>query len=263
MTVKEILSHKGSDVVTTDPNASVSEAIKLLGARRIGAVVVTGADRRMVGILSERDIVRALAEKGAKALDMPIAEIMTRKVITCGIGETVSELMERMTTGKFRHVPVIDQGRLAGIISIGDVVKSRVQEMEQESAALQDYIRTAVDQVRQPFYLNAAAQAAAVEALKHQDEVERRVTKTLAARLDLEEGVRELGVWVAESDANFIWLHLPDGAEEPAVASGLRERGALVRAGASLGREGALRVTVGTGAENDRFVGALGELLRS
>jgi CBS domain-containing protein len=143
MTVKEILSHKGSDVVTTDPSASVSEAIKLLAARRIGAVVVTGADRRMVGILSERDIVRALAEKGAKALDMAISEIMTRKVITCGIGETVCELMERMTTGKFRHVPVMEQGKLAGIISIGDVVKSRVQEMEQESAALQDYIRTA------------------------------------------------------------------------------------------------------------------------
>jgi histidinol-phosphate aminotransferase len=121
--------------------------------------------------------------------------------------------------------------------------------------------RTAVDQVRQPFYLNAAAQAAAVEALKHQDEVERRVTQTLAARLDLEEGVRGLGVWVAESDANFIWLHLPDGVEEPDVVSGLRERGVLVRAGASLGREGALRITVGTSAENDRFVGALGELL--
>jgi histidinol-phosphate aminotransferase len=121
--------------------------------------------------------------------------------------------------------------------------------------------RTAVDQVRQPFYLNAAAQAAAVEALKHQDEVERRVTQTVAARLDLEEGVRGLGVWVAESDANFIWLHLPDGISEPEVVSGLRERGVLVRAGASLGREGALRVTVGTSAENDRFVGALGECL--
>jgi histidinol-phosphate aminotransferase len=120
---------------------------------------------------------------------------------------------------------------------------------------------TAVEQVRQPFYLNAAAQAAAVEALKHQDEVERRVTQTLAARLDLEEGVRGLGVWVAESDANFIWLHLPDGVEEAAVVSGLRERGALVRAGASLGREGALRVTVGTAAENGRFVGALGEII--
>ncbi len=123
--------------------------------------------------------------------------------------------------------------------------------------------RTAVDQVRQPFYLNAAAQAAAVEALKHQDEVERRVTQTLAARLDLEEGVRELGVWVAESDANFIWLHLPEESDEPAVVSGLRKRGVLVRAGASLGREGALRVTVGTDAENERFVGALRELLRA
>src|ERR1700761_1850384 len=125
-----------------------------------------------------------------------------------------------------------------------------------------DAFRTAVDQVRQPFYLNAAAQAGAVEALKHQDEVERRVAQTLAARLDLEEGVRELGVWVAESDANFIWLHLPDGVEEPDVVSGLRSRGVLVRAGASLGREGALRGTVGTPAENDRFVQALGDLVR-
>jgi histidinol-phosphate aminotransferase len=121
--------------------------------------------------------------------------------------------------------------------------------------------RTAVDQLRQPFYVNAAAQAAAVEALKHQDEVERRVTQTLAARLDLEEGVRGLGIWVAESDANFIWLHLPDGVSEPDVVSGLRSRGALVRAGASLGREGALRVTVGTAAENEKFVGALRDLL--
>src|ERR1700759_5742882 len=124
-----------------------------------------------------------------------------------------------------------------------------------------DAFRTAVDQVRQPFYLNAAAQAGAVEALKHQDEVERRVTQTLAARLDLEEGVRGLGVWVAESDANFIWLHLPDGVSEGDVVSGLRSRGVLVRAGASLGREGALRVTVGTAAENEKFIGALGELL--
>jgi histidinol-phosphate aminotransferase len=122
-------------------------------------------------------------------------------------------------------------------------------------------LRTAVDQLRQPFYLNAAAQAAAVEALKHQDEVERRVTQTLAARLDLEEGVRGLGLWVAESDANFIWLRLPDGCEERELVAGLRERGVLVRAGASLGREGALRVTVGTQPENDRFVRALGQLV--
>jgi CBS domain-containing protein len=143
MTVKEILSHKGIDVVTTEPHASIAEAVKLLAARRIGAVVVTGADRRIVGILSERDVVRALAEKGPAVLDGPIAEVMTRKVTTCGLGDTVKELMERMTEGKFRHVPVVDQGRLAGIISIGDVVKSRVHEMEQESAALQEYIRSA------------------------------------------------------------------------------------------------------------------------
>jgi CBS domain-containing protein len=143
MTVKEILSHKGTDVVTADPHASIADAVKLLAARRIGAVVVTGADRRIVGILSERDIVRALAEKGAGALAAPVAEVMTRKVDTCSLAQTVSELMEQMTSGKFRHVPVVEQGRLAGIISIGDVVKSRVQEMEQESAALKDYIRTA------------------------------------------------------------------------------------------------------------------------
>ncbi len=131
--------------------------------------------------------------------------------------------------------------------------------------------RTAVDQVRQPFYLNAIAQAAAVEAIKHQDEVERRVTATIAARLELEDGVRSLGLWAARSDANFIWLRLPEvhdadadadvRAAEAAVVSGLRERGVLVRAGASLGRPGALRVTVGTDAENARFVAALGELV--
>ena len=131
MTVKEILSRKGSDVVTAEPNATLSDAVQLLAAHRIGAVVITGADRRIVGILSERDIVRTLAETGAKALESPIGEVMTRKVITCGAGETVPEIMERMTVGKFRHVPVVEQGRLTGIISIGDVVKSRVHQMEQ------------------------------------------------------------------------------------------------------------------------------------
>jgi histidinol-phosphate aminotransferase len=122
--------------------------------------------------------------------------------------------------------------------------------------------RVAVDQVRQPFYLNAAAQAAAVEALRHQDDVERRVTETIAARLELEDRVRELGLWVARSDANFIWLHLPDAVEEADVVAGLRERGVLVRAGGSLGRAGALRVTVGTEAENGRFAGALAQVLQ-
>jgi histidinol-phosphate aminotransferase len=121
--------------------------------------------------------------------------------------------------------------------------------------------RVAVDQVRQPFYLNVAAQAAAVEALRHQDEVDRRVEQTVAGRLQLVAGVEELGLWVAESDANFIWLRLPDGVDEGDVVSGLRGRGVLVRAGASLGREGALRVTVGTREENARFVSALAELV--
>jgi histidinol-phosphate aminotransferase len=122
--------------------------------------------------------------------------------------------------------------------------------------------RIAVDQVRQPFYLNATAQAAGVEALKYQDEVERRVTVTIAARLELEDRARELGLWVAESDANFIWLHLPDGVEEADVIAGLLARGVLVRAGSSLGRDGALRVTVGTAAENHRFGQALARVLQ-
>jgi len=126
-------------------------------------------------------------------------------------------------------------------------------------------MREALDQVRQPFHLNAAAQAAAAEALRHQDAVEERVARTLAERMALSDAVRGLGLWVADADANFIWVRLPvqgGGSEEADVVAGLRERGVLVRAGSSLGREGALRVTVGTGEENERFVTALGELLR-
>ncbi len=121
--------------------------------------------------------------------------------------------------------------------------------------------RAAVDQVRQPFYLNMAAQAAAVEALRHQDEVERRVTHTVAARLELTDGLRDLGLWVAESDANFVWVHLREEVMEADVIGGLAALGVLVRAGTALGREGSLRVTVGTAAENRRFLDALGGLL--
>ena len=143
MTVKAILSRKGSDVVTIAPTANLSEAVKLLAGRRIGAVIVTGADNRVAGILSERDIVRVLGERGADALGDNIAAVMTRKVTTCVEADTVSDIMERMTTGKFRHVPVVEQGRLAGVISIGDVVKCRVEEIERESDALREYIATA------------------------------------------------------------------------------------------------------------------------
>jgi histidinol-phosphate aminotransferase len=121
--------------------------------------------------------------------------------------------------------------------------------------------RTAVDQVRQPFFCNAAAQAAALEALNHQDEVARRVERNLAERIGLEEGLRELGIEPAESHANFVWFDLGEGREEPDIVRGLAQRGVLVRAGASLGRDGALRVTVGTQAENERFLEALRALL--
>jgi histidinol-phosphate aminotransferase len=121
--------------------------------------------------------------------------------------------------------------------------------------------RTAVDQVRQPFFCNAAAQAAALEALNHDEEVTRRVERNLAERCGLEDGLRGLGLEPAQSQANFVWFDLGDGRVEAEVMQGLAQRGVLVRAGTSLGREGALRVTVGTQAENERFLEALGALL--
>ena len=121
--------------------------------------------------------------------------------------------------------------------------------------------RTAVDQVRQPFFCNALAQAAALEALSHQDEVARRVERNLAERITLEQGLRELGLEPAESQANFVWFDLGEEREESEVLFGLTQRGILVRSGASLGRPGALRVTVGLAEENERFLEALGALL--
>jgi CBS domain-containing protein len=125
------------------PNATLTSVVALLAERRIGAALVLGVDRRIAGIVSERDIVRALGERGTAALDDPVSRIMTRRVSTCTEAETISSIMERMTEGKFRHVPVVDQGRVVGIISIGDVVKHRLHEMERESAAMRDYILTA------------------------------------------------------------------------------------------------------------------------
>lgn len=143
MNVKTILATKGSEVITIAPTATLGEAIAILARQRIGAVVVLGADQRVIGILSERDIVRAISERGANALNEPLAQTMTRVVVTCGETDSVSELMERMTRGRFRHIPVLEQDRLIGIISIGDVVKQRLGEMERESEALRDYIQTA------------------------------------------------------------------------------------------------------------------------
>jgi len=141
MIVKNILAGRRGNVITIEPTADLTAAIKLLAERRIGAVVILGADHRIVGILSERDIVRALAEHGPTALNERVSQIMTRDVKTCSEDDTIEGLMGRMTAGRFRHMPVVEQDRLIGIVSIGDVVKNRVEEIEHEAEALREYIR--------------------------------------------------------------------------------------------------------------------------
>jgi CBS domain-containing protein len=142
MTVHAILESKGHQVFSVQPDVTVADAVKILGEKRIGAILVmTGTT--IEGIFSERDVVRVLAERGASILQEPVSKVMTRKVVTCGRTETVSGLMEKMTQGKFRHLPVVEEGRVIGIISIGDIVKRRVMEYEKEQEALRDYIKTA------------------------------------------------------------------------------------------------------------------------
>jgi CBS domain-containing protein len=143
MTVKSILEEKGHEVVTIGPDATLGEATRLLGEKRIGAVVVTKGDRRIVGILSERDIVRAIGENGAEALAQPVDKVMTAKVSTCRETHTVNDVMEIMTRGRFRHLPVERDGHLDGIISIGDVVKRRIEDVEREAEQIRTYIATA------------------------------------------------------------------------------------------------------------------------
>ena len=145
MTVKAILSRKGNDVVTIKPTATICDAVRILDKHRIGAVVITDADQQILGILSERDdIVRTLAHNvrvagGCQLCDEPVEKVMTREVATCKQSDTVHELMERMT----KFLPVIENDRLAGIVSIGDVAKHRLAEMMFESNALREYIATA------------------------------------------------------------------------------------------------------------------------
>ena len=142
MTVRAILDTKGHQIMSVPPEAKLSEAIRLLGERRIGAVLVMSQDR-IDGILSERDIVRVLGERGAAVLDEPVSAVMTRKVISCRQTDTVAAIMEMMTLGKFRHLPVVEGERVVGLISIGDIVKWRVREYEMEQEALREYIKTA------------------------------------------------------------------------------------------------------------------------
>jgi CBS domain-containing protein len=142
MTVRAILDTKGHDILSVEPEAKLSSAVKILSERRIGAVLVMSGGR-IEGILSERDIVRVLGARGAAVLEEPVSAVMTRKVVSCREKDTVSSIMERMTSGKFRHLPVIEDDKVVGLISIGDVVKWRVKEFENEQEALQNYIKTA------------------------------------------------------------------------------------------------------------------------
>lgn len=143
MNVKAILAAKGGDIFSIEPTADLAAAAKLLSTHRIGAIVIRGAGGRLAGILSERDIVRAVSEQGVDALSVSVGQVMTRNVTTCGENDSIADLMERMTSGKFRHMPVLRDGELIGVISIGDVVKQRVEEIEHDADALRDYIRTA------------------------------------------------------------------------------------------------------------------------
>jgi len=142
MTVRAILDSKGHQVESVEPETRLSGAIKLLSERKIGAVLVMSKGR-IEGILSERDIVRVLGERGASVLDEPVSAVMTRKVVSCRQADTVAAIMEMMTTGKFRHLPVVEEGSVVGLISIGDIVKWRVREYETEQEALREYIKTA------------------------------------------------------------------------------------------------------------------------
>jgi CBS domain-containing protein len=143
VTVKAILEAKGHEVTTLGPNERLSEAVRLLAENRIGALVVTNGDRKIVGIISERDIVRMLGKDGAAALDLSVRDVMTPKVNICNEHHTVNEVMEIMTRGRFRHLPVEKDGQLDGIISIGDVVKRRIEDFEREAEDIRSYIATA------------------------------------------------------------------------------------------------------------------------
>lgn len=143
MTVKAILDAKGHDVFTMGPNEPLSAAVKALADHRIGALVVTNGDRKIVGILSERDIVRAVAKDGAGALTQAVRNVMTPKVKICNEHHTVNDVMEIMTEGRFRHLPVEKNGLLDGIISIGDVVKRRIEDVEREAEEIKQYIASA------------------------------------------------------------------------------------------------------------------------
>lgn len=143
MTVAAILAEKGRDVLTIAADASLAEAVESLARNKVGALVVVESTDRIVGIVSERDIVRTIASGHAQALEQPVSSAMTRNVVTCNDRDTIDTVMSRMTRGRFRHLPVAENGRLTGIVSIGDVVKARIEQVEREAEEMRAYIATA------------------------------------------------------------------------------------------------------------------------
>jgi CBS domain-containing protein len=142
MNVASILKLKGKDVITTTEDASLLEIAKLLEQHGIGCIVVAAEDGKVAGIVSERDVVRAIGRSGTKVLKEPVSTYMTRAVVTAREADTIDRLMSEMTTHRFRHMPIVERGHLIGIVSIGDVVKMRIAEAEMEAAAMREYIAT-------------------------------------------------------------------------------------------------------------------------
>lgn len=142
MYVSDILGAKGGAVISLAPDRTLAETARLLTEKRIGAILVSNDGVAIAGVISERDIIRAVARDGAAALDKAIADVMTREVVTCRPDDTIEEVMKVMTVKRIRHLPVVDGDKIAGIVTIGDVVKSRLEETEAETQVLRDYVFT-------------------------------------------------------------------------------------------------------------------------
>jgi CBS domain-containing protein len=143
MTVARILASKGRDVATMQPHHTLRDVIDALAAKHIGALVIADSDGKMQGIVSERDVVRAIAQHGADALEDSVSHYMTKNVVTASEEESVLDIVGKMSNGRFRHLPVVVEGKLVGLVSVGDAIKYRLAQMEQEQSALREYIATA------------------------------------------------------------------------------------------------------------------------
>jgi CBS domain-containing protein len=140
MNVAAILKGKGRAVATAHPDTSLQSIVEKLSTKNIGAIVIVGANGTVDGIISERDIIHALAAKGGACLEEPVSRYMTRQIVTCSEGDVLDQIMATMTAGRFRHMPVIEDDALVGIVSIGDVVKHHIAEVEMEASAMRTYL---------------------------------------------------------------------------------------------------------------------------